>query len=68
MGPIFRHEPEAVAPADGMYVLVGHFGEGTNFAVWCDKGERLPAVQIAADIGPLWFVHVSETNETARVA
>jgi hypothetical protein len=65
---IFRHAPGEPAPIAGTYVLVGHFGEPTDFAVWCDKGERLPLVTVAAEVGPLWYVRVYEANEDARVA
>jgi hypothetical protein len=64
---IMRHEPGALAPADGTYALVGHYGEATNFAVSCQKGERLPLVVVAGDFGPLWFVRIAEEALT-RVA
>jgi len=68
MVPILRHEPGSIVSADGVYVLVGHYGEATNFSVRLNKGDRLPLITVAADIGPLWFVHMSEANEQARVA
>jgi hypothetical protein len=69
MAPIYRHEPGAFAPVSGIYILVGHYGEATNFSVWRDKGERLPAdIEVADNIGPCWWVEVSEANEQARVA
>jgi hypothetical protein len=57
-----------MAPFRGTYVLVGHYGESTDFAVLSDPGERLPFVTVAADFGPLWFVYIGEANEQARVA
>lgn len=64
---IVRYEPGALAPADGTYALVGHYGEATNFAVSCEKGERLPLVVVGGDFGPLWFVRILEEAST-RVA
>lgn len=52
MGPILRHEPGEDTPADGMYALVGHYGEATNFSLWRNKGERLPVVKTIGDAGP----------------
>jgi hypothetical protein len=54
---IVRHEPGDVAPVDGAYVLVGHYGETTNVLIWCRKGERLPSVAgINGIVAPAWFV------------
>lgn len=66
--PILRFEPGSAAPNDGFYVLVGHYGEATDVAVWCDSGERLPLVTVAADIGPFWYVQMDVADEQARVA
>jgi hypothetical protein len=69
MAPIMRHQPGGIAPACGVYRLVGHYGEGTDLAVWCDRGEEFPTITVGnADIGPLWYVQVYEANELARVA
>lgn len=65
---VLRFEPGAKAPASTTYALVGHFGESTDFAVWCDKGEWLPLVSVAADYGPLWYVQVGEAHQGARAA
>jgi hypothetical protein len=65
---IVRHPPGDRAPSDGTYVLVGHYGEMTDFAVWCDKGDRFPLVTVAADIGPLWYVRVDVAHEHPRAA
>lgn len=66
--PVVRHYPGETAPWKGTYALVGHFGEPTSFAVWCEAGERLPVVSVAADYGPFWFVHMSEANEGSAAA
>jgi hypothetical protein len=66
--PILRHTPGEIVPRTGTYALVGHFGESTDFAVWCNEGERLPLVTVAAETGPFWFVHVDESDEPARAA
>jgi hypothetical protein len=66
--PILRFTPGSTVPNGGLYVLVGHYGEATNVAVWCESGERLPLITVAADIGPFWYVQVDVANEQARVA
>jgi hypothetical protein len=66
---VVRHYPGDIAPWTGVYALVGHFGEPTDFAVVIrEVGERLPVVSVAADYGPFWFVHVSEANEGSAAA
>jgi hypothetical protein len=66
---IVRHEAGDVAPADGTYALVGHYGEATNFAIRCRKGERLPLVIVSEDLEPpLWFVQVGEEASVRLVA
>ena len=65
---ILRFSPGSTAPYSGFYVLVGHYGEPTNVAVWCDKGERLPLITVAADVGPFWYVQMDVANEQAGVA
>jgi hypothetical protein len=65
---ILRHSLGDVAPSEGTYILVGHYGEPTDFAVWLDKGDRLPLVIVAADIGPLWYVQVDVADERPRAA
>jgi hypothetical protein len=64
--PIFRLEPGEIAPWAGRYELVTHYGESTNFSVWCDEGARLPLVVSTTD-ELLWFVLKYETNEQAGV-
>jgi hypothetical protein len=68
MATIVRHQPGDLAPWTGTYVLVGHYGEATDVAVWCARGDRLPLVTIAAAFGPLWFVHVDVADERPRAA
>jgi hypothetical protein len=65
---ILRHAPGERAPSDGTYILVGHYGEPTDFAAWFDKGDRLPPVTVSAAIGPLWYVRVNVANERSRAA
>jgi len=65
---IFRLAPGEIAPWDGLYVFVGHYGEATDLAVWCDRGDRLPHIAITADIGPLWYVREDEADELPRTA
>lgn len=58
---IIRYQAGDLVPADGMYALVGHFGEASGFAVWRRKGEKLPlAVVSEALASPLWFVQVAD--------
>jgi hypothetical protein len=64
---IFRLEPGEVAPWPGFYSLVGHYGEGTNFSVWRDRGQRLPTFTGDPEHGPFWFVLVYEANEQSGV-
>lgn len=69
MGPILRHMPGERVPRDGIYALVGHYGEATNFAEWFNEGDELPAVTIAAEIGPCWYVRIAdEADEATRAA
>jgi hypothetical protein len=66
---VIRHEAGDEAPADGMYALVGHFGEASGVAVWRCKGERLPLVIVSDDLEtPLWFVRVADEAVERLVA
>jgi hypothetical protein len=65
---LVRHAPGDFAPWEGTYVVVGHYGEMTDVAVWCEKGDEFPLVTVAADIGPLWFVQVDEAHQGSRAA
>jgi hypothetical protein len=66
---VVRHYPGDEAPWKGVYALVGHFGEPTDFAVEIrETGQRLPVVNVTAANGPYWFVHMSEANEGSAAA
>ena len=66
---VVRFYPGDVAPWRGVYALVGHFGQPTDFAVEIrEAGQRLPVVSVTADGGPFWFVHMSEANEGSAAA
>jgi hypothetical protein len=66
---IIRHEAGTRVPADGMYALVGHYGEATGFAAWFEKGERLPLAVVSEEVeNPLWFVRISEESSTRLAA
>lgn len=67
--PVKRYEAGDEVPADGMYALVGHYGEASSFAVWCRKGERLPLAVVAEVLEPpLWFVQIGEESSVRLVA
>lgn len=68
MIPTFRHEPGDIVPVSGFYILVGHYGEATSLAVWCEQGDSLPLIATTSELGPFWFVRQHETNEATRVA
>ena len=66
---VIRHEAGDDVPADGMYALVGHYGEASGIAVWRRKGERLPLVIVSEKLAtPLWFVRVAEESTGRLVA
>jgi hypothetical protein len=65
---IVRHVPGDDAPWTGWYALVGHYGESTDYIVWCEAGERLPVLTGAADIGPFWYVLMDVADESTRTA
>lgn len=65
--PILRHTPGDRAWEGGWYALVGHYGESTDFTVWCDAGDALPPVTATAEFGPLWYVRMDVANELARL-
>lgn len=59
MTALIRFEAGTTAPASGTYALVGHYGEETGFAVWCNAGEKLPLALISVQVAhPLWFHQV----------
>jgi hypothetical protein len=66
---IYRHEPGAATPGNGMYALVGHYGEPTGFAIWCNTGDRLPLTAVAEDVAtPLWYVQIGEEASVRSAA
>lgn len=66
---VIRHEAGQKVPADGMYALVGHYGEASGVVVRRRKGERLPLVIVSEDLAtPLWFVQVAEESVDHLVA
>ena len=68
LSAILRLSPGEVAPWEGTYTLVGHYGEATGIAVWVGQGTRLPLV-IAAEVeGPLWYVLVGDADEAVQAA
>ena len=66
---VHRQEAGDEVPADGMYALVGHYGEAAGIAVWRRKGERLPLVIVSEHLEtPLWFVRVANESVEQLVA
>jgi hypothetical protein len=65
---IVRLAPGDAAPWTGTYALVGHYGEPTSYSVKRKAGERLPVVELMADIEPVWFVLMDEANQQAGAA
>lgn len=58
---LLRHHPGAAAPSDGMYVLVGHFGEPVGVPMWFDADAKLPFAAVGTEVAhPLWYVQVGE--------
>lgn len=54
---LLRYQPGAVTPGDGMYVLVGHYGEPVGVAVWFNTGDKFPLAVVDAEVAhPLWYV------------
>jgi hypothetical protein len=67
---IFRRYPGDLAPWQGHYALVGHYGESTGLIVYCEAGQQLPSVVNVpdADLGPFWFVYVDITHVRSAAA
>jgi hypothetical protein len=66
---IHRHAPGERAPLAGRYRLVGHYGEMTPVAVWCEVGDRLPTFpDDEPQFGPYWFVLEHEADQKTRAA
>jgi hypothetical protein len=66
---ILRLAPGDEAPWEGSYALVAEWGESLGFAVWRNKGERLPLTTVA-EAGPVWYVLVGDhvPSEAAQAA
>lgn len=66
---IVRYEPGGLMPADGRYVLVGHYGEPIDLLVSCRQGERFPAA-VGSDevIDPMSFVRIFFAEEEVRTS
>jgi len=61
---IVRYEPGGLVPADGRYVLVGHYGEPTDVTIQCRRGERFPAAPGSDEvIAPVSFVRLFAEQE-----
>jgi hypothetical protein len=65
--PILRFRPGEIAPAEGKFELVDHFGERLNVVIWCEAGERLPLTAVAG-VNRIWFVQADEIAVAARAA
>jgi hypothetical protein len=63
----YRLAPGEVAPWDGRYRLVTHYGERMDRMVSIKRGERLPLVEVEAD-SELWFVREDELGEAINAA
>lgn len=64
---IIRLEPGARASIDGVFELVGQWGEPIGFACECRKGESLPRRPGAADQAS-WYVRVEQVSESRLAA
>lgn len=64
---IYRLAPGEVAPWDGRYILVAHYGERTGRTVSIKRGDRLPFVEIEGN-SELWFVLEDEPGEAINAA
>jgi hypothetical protein len=65
---ILRYAPGDKAPSAGVFALVGHFGEATGVSVWRNKGDTLPHMTLAEDIGPFWFIQIGEESSSSLAA
>ena len=58
---LLRYQPGVAAPGDGMYVLVGHYGEPAGVAVWFNAGDKFPLAVVDAEVAhPLWYVQIGD--------
>lgn len=66
---IVRYEPGDIAPLDGAYALVGHYGEATDVLIWRRKGEPLPLTTgVDVLVSPAWFVRLAEESSMRAAA
>lgn len=64
---IHRLAPGELAPWDGRYRLVAHYGERTARTASVKRGEQLPLVEVEGD-SELWFVLEDEPGEAVSAA
>jgi hypothetical protein len=58
---LVRYEPGVAAPGNGMYVLVGHYGEPVGVAQWFDADAKFPLAAVTAEVAqPLWYVQIGD--------
>jgi hypothetical protein len=66
-----RHSPGAPAPHAGTYALIDRSGALLGCAKWCEEGEALPKVLIAAGMGSsdeVWWQLRRATKTQANAA
>jgi hypothetical protein len=69
MMAILRFEPGANAPHDGVFALVGHYGEPTGFVCECRAGDNLPdQARVTVPDRALWFVFLENGSEVRLAA
>jgi hypothetical protein len=61
LSAILRLAPGDVAPWDGTYKLVAHYGEPMGRMVPMKRGERFPLIGVTDD-SELWFVLMDESE------
>lgn len=66
---ILRFEPGTHAPGEGLFALVGHFGEPTGYVCEVEAGEKLPLPPVARRFGTsLWYVEQPRESAAQRAA
>jgi hypothetical protein len=67
--PVVLEKPGGHARYSSSYVLRGHYGEDLGVTVWCEAGDRLPLVVLAAEHEePISFVAVDGPLATVQAA
>jgi hypothetical protein len=69
--PAKRHQPGEPAPEAGTYTLIDHRYEPMGCVRWCDEGQRLPYVAVAAGMGSsprYWWTLYRATGTRANAA